>query len=32
MSIDMNKVEQFAGQVVSDISATFSGVMTKYWS
>lgn len=28
MSIDMNKVEQFAGQVVSDISATFSGVMT----
>ncbi|MEN8128593.1 MAG: methyltransferase domain-containing protein [Pseudomonadota bacterium] len=28
MSIDMSKVEQFAGQVVSDISATFSGVMT----
>lgn len=28
MSIDMNKVEQFAGQVVGDIAATFSGVMT----
>ena len=28
MSLDMNKVEQFAGQVVGDISATFSGVMT----
>ena len=28
MNLDMNKVEQFAGQVVSDISATFSGVMT----
>jgi len=28
MNIDMNKVEQFAGQVVNDISATFSGVMT----
>ena len=26
--MDMSKVEQFAGQVVSDISATFSGVMT----
>lgn len=26
--LDMNKVEQFAGQVVGDISATFSGVMT----
>jgi len=24
----MNKVEQFAGQVVGDIAATFSGVMT----
>jgi 2-polyprenyl-3-methyl-5-hydroxy-6-metoxy-1,4-benzoquinol methylase len=28
MNIDMNKVEQFAGQVVGDIAATFSGVMT----
>lgn len=28
MNLDMNKVEQFAGQVVTDISATFSGVMT----
>lgn len=28
MNLDMNKVEQFAGQVVGDISATFSGVMT----
>lgn len=28
MNLDMTKVEQFAGQVVSDISATFSGVMT----
>ena len=28
MNMDMSKVEQFAGQVVSDISATFSGVMT----
>lgn len=28
MSIDMNKVEAFAGQVVTDIAATFSGVMT----
>lgn len=28
MDLDMNKVEQFAGQVVTDISATFSGVMT----
>jgi 2-polyprenyl-3-methyl-5-hydroxy-6-metoxy-1,4-benzoquinol methylase len=28
MNLDMNKVEQFVGQVVSDISATFSGVMT----
>ncbi len=28
MDIDMNKVEQFAGQVVGDIAATFSGVMT----
>jgi hypothetical protein len=25
---DMNKVEAFAGQVIADISATFSGVMT----
>jgi 2-polyprenyl-3-methyl-5-hydroxy-6-metoxy-1,4-benzoquinol methylase len=28
MNIDMNKVEAFAGQVVTDIAATFSGVMT----
>jgi 2-polyprenyl-3-methyl-5-hydroxy-6-metoxy-1,4-benzoquinol methylase len=28
MNVDMNKVEQFAGQVIGDISATFSGVMT----
>lgn len=28
MNLDMNKVEEFAGQVVNDISATFSGVMT----
>jgi len=28
MNLDMNKVEQFAGQVVTDIAATFSGVMT----
>ena len=28
MNLDMNKVEAFAGQVVTDISATFSGVMT----
>lgn len=28
MNIDENKTEQFAGQVLSDISATFSGVMT----
>jgi len=28
MSIDMNKVEAFAGQVVTDIGATFSGVMS----
>jgi len=28
MSIDMSRVEQFAGQVIGDISATFSGVMT----
>ena len=28
MKLDMNKVEAFAGQVVTDISATFSGVMT----
>jgi 2-polyprenyl-3-methyl-5-hydroxy-6-metoxy-1,4-benzoquinol methylase len=28
MNVDMNKVEAFAGQVVTDISATFSGVMT----
>ena len=28
MNLDMQKVEQFAGQVVTDISATFSGVMT----
>lgn len=28
MNIDMSKVEQFAGQVIFDISATFSGVMT----
>ncbi len=28
MNLDMHKVEQFAGQVVTDISATFSGVMT----
>jgi ubiquinone/menaquinone biosynthesis C-methylase UbiE len=28
MNMDMSKVEAFAGQVVTDISATFSGVMT----
>lgn len=28
MNPDMNKVEAFAGQVVTDIAATFSGVMT----
>jgi 2-polyprenyl-3-methyl-5-hydroxy-6-metoxy-1,4-benzoquinol methylase len=28
MNPDMSKVEAFAGQVVSDIAATFSGVMT----
>jgi ubiquinone/menaquinone biosynthesis C-methylase UbiE len=28
MNIDMNKTEEFAGQVVTDIAATFSGVMT----
>ncbi len=28
MNLDMTKVENFAGQVVNDISATFSGVMT----
>jgi len=28
MNPDMNKVEAFAGQVIADISATFSGVMT----
>ena len=28
MTVDINKVEQFAGKVVGDISATFSGVMT----
>ena len=28
MSIDMNKVEAFAGQLVTDIGATFSGVMS----
>ena len=28
MNTDMNKVEAFAGQVVNDIAATFSGVMT----
>ncbi|MBD3869499.1 MAG: class I SAM-dependent methyltransferase [Acidobacteria bacterium] len=28
MKLDMNKVESFAGQVVTDISAAFSGVMT----
>jgi hypothetical protein len=28
MSLDMNAVEAFAGKVVGDISATFSGVMT----
>jgi SAM-dependent methyltransferase len=28
MNLDMNKVEAFAGQVVTDIAATFSGVMT----
>jgi ubiquinone/menaquinone biosynthesis C-methylase UbiE len=28
MKLDMNKVEQFAGQVVTDVSATISGVMT----
>lgn len=28
MNIDMQKVEQFAGQVVTDIAATVSGVMT----
>jgi SAM-dependent methyltransferase len=29
MKLDMHKVEQFAGQVVTDISATVSGVMTR---
>lgn len=29
MNLDMNKVEQFAGQVLTDVSATFSGVMTR---
>ena len=29
MNPDMNKVEAFAGQVVTDIAAAFSGVMTK---
>ena len=28
MNPDMNKVDAFAGQVVTDIAATFSGVMT----
>jgi len=28
MNLDMNKVEPFAGQVVGDISATISSVMT----
>jgi len=28
MNVDMNQVEAFAGQVIGDISATFSGVMT----
>jgi SAM-dependent methyltransferase len=28
MNVDMNKVEAFTGQVVTDIAATFSGVMT----
>jgi len=28
MNTDMTRVEEFAGQVVTDISATFSGVMT----
>jgi 2-polyprenyl-3-methyl-5-hydroxy-6-metoxy-1,4-benzoquinol methylase len=28
MNLDMSKVEAFAGQVVTDIAATFSGVMT----
>jgi hypothetical protein len=28
MNPDMNKVEAFAGQVVTDIAAAFSGVMT----
>jgi len=28
MNIDMNKTEAFAGQVVTDVAATFSGVMS----